>query len=143
MAAGSNHAPFKLETRMKLKEAIESIKKRQDEARRKERTREENALGDIAPVITLLKETFEDLKGWDFPTYCAGVAYSRYWLEGRYGHVYMNVNSQTPEMVSVSMKDNGLAVATFPITEEGLAFMVMAVAERMTLAHASEMVTAH
>ena len=127
---------------MKLKEAIESIQKRQNTARRMERTREENALGDIAPMIGLLHETFEDLKGWDFPTYCSGVAYSRYWLEGKYGLVYLNVNSQTPEMVSVSVKDNGLAVATFPTTEEGLAFLVMAVAERMTLAHASEMVTA-
>jgi hypothetical protein len=129
---------------MKLKEAIESIKNRQGEARRLEITREQNALADIAPLITLLKETFQQdgLKGWDFPTYCSGVAYSRYWLEGKYGHVYMNVNSQMPEMVSVSVKDNELAVATFPTTEEGLSFMVLAVAERMKLAHASEMITA-
>ena len=127
---------------MKLQEALESIKNRQTEARRLEIAREETAYSDLAPMIALLKETFDGLKGWDFPTYCSGVAYSRYWLEGKHGSVYMDVSSRTPEMVSVSVKDNGLAVATFPTTEDGLAFMVMAVAERLMLAHASDMVTA-
>lgn len=129
---------------MKLQEAINSIQARQGEARRLELTREQNALADIAPLITLLQETFQEdgLKGWDAPTYCSGVAHSRYWLEGKYGHVYLNVDSRTPEMVAVSLKDNTLAVATFPTTEEGLAFMVLAVAERMTLSSATQMVTA-
>lgn len=129
---------------MKLQKAMQTIKNRQEEARRLEFTREQKALNDLAPLITLLKETFQKdgLKGWDFPTYCNGIAYSRYWMEGKYGSVYMNVSSDTPEMVAVSLKDNALAVATFPTTEEGLAFMVMAVAERMTLSFAKEMVTA-
>ena len=133
----------KLDT-MKLQEAIESIKNRQGEARRLEITREQNAYSDIAPLIALIEETFQEdgLKGWDLPTYCSGVAYTRYWMEGKYGHVYMNVSSHTPEMVAVSLKDNTLAVATFPTTEEGLAFMVLAVAERMTISTATQMVTA-
>jgi hypothetical protein len=130
----------------KLTEAIESIQKRRDDARRMEREREDNAVNAVMPVITLLHDTFEDLGGWDKPSYCASAATYRCWLEGTYGSVHMVVDSRTPERVIVHRSANNGAsevpVSTFPTTEEGLAFLVMAVAERMTLAHASEMVTA-
>jgi hypothetical protein len=133
---------------MKLKEAIESIKKRQEDALRVEREREENAVNAVMPVIKLLRETFEDIDGgWNAPMYEFGVATYRCWMHGTFGNVHMVVDSRTPERVIVQRDSSEGAsevpVQTFPTTEEGLAFMVMAVAERMTLAHASEMVTAH
>jgi len=131
---------------MKLKEAIESIKKRQNEALRMERERENNAVNAVKPVVELLHGTFEDLGGWDKPSYYSGVATYRCCMEGTYGSVHMVVDSRTPERVIVQRsQSNGaseVVVSTFPTTEEGLSFLVMAVAERMTLAHASEMVTA-
>ena len=111
-----------------------------------EREREESAVCAVMPVVELLHDTFENLGGWDAPSYCSGVATYRCWMEGTYGSVHMAVDSRTPERVIVHRSGtNGASevlVQTFPTTEEGLAFMVMAVAERMTLAHASEMVTA-
>lgn len=129
---------------MKLQDAIKSIKNREAEAHQRELAREQNALADIAPIIALLQETFQEdgLKGWDAPTYCSGVAYTRFWLEGKYGHVYLNVDSRFPERVVVCRKDGDLVVQTFPTTDEGLAYMVTAVAERMTLSTGTMMITA-
>ena len=138
---------MKHELRMsKLTEAIELIQKRHNEARRMECERENNAVNAVMPVVNLLHDTFDNLGGWDKPSYCSGVATYRCWIEGTYGSVHMVVDSRTPERVIVHRSaSNGASevpVSTFPTTEEGLAFMVMAIAERMTLANASEMITA-
>jgi len=128
---------------MKLQEALNSIKQRQIEEAQSDLIREQNAVNAIMPVINLLHETFENLKGWDKPTYFRGVANSRYWMEGQYGHVYMDINSDKPERVWVYVKDHELGLFAYPLTESGLSHLVMAVAERMTLSCAKEMTTLH
>ncbi len=129
---------------MKLKDAIQAIESRQSEAHRMELARKRDALSVIAPIIALIKDTFEedDLKGWDAPTYCSGVAFTRFWLEGRYGSVYLNVDSRFPERVVVCRENGELSVNTFPATEDGLAHMVASVAERITLSVGKLMITA-
>ena len=127
---------------MKLQEALNSIKQRQIEEAQSDLIRGQNAVNAIMPVINLLHETFENLKGWDEPVYFQGVANSRYWMEGKYGSVYMNINSNTPDMVWVYLKNHELGLFTYPTTESGLSLLVMAVAERMTLSCAKEMTTA-
>lgn len=120
---------------MKLKDAIKSIENRQAEAQQIELERKRDALAVIAPIIALLQDTFkeDDLKGWDAPTYYSGIAHTRFWLKGKYGTVYLNVDSRFPERVVVRRGNGDLGVDTFPTTEEGLAKMVTAIAERMTI----------
>lgn len=119
---------------MKLQDAIKSIENRQAEAHQMDLARKQNALAVIAPIIALLQDTFKEdnLKGWDSPTYCSGVAYTRFWLEGKYGAVYLNVDSRFPERVVVRRGNGDRGIDTFPTTDEGLAHMVTSVAERMT-----------
>lgn len=120
---------------MKLQDAIKAIENQQAEAHRADLARKQNALADIAPVIALIKDTFKEdnLKGWDEPTYCSMVACTRFWLEGKYGTVYLNVDSRFPERVVVCRGNGEASVDTFPTTDEGLAHMVKCVAKRMTL----------
>lgn len=120
---------------MKLQDAIKAIENEQAEAHQVDLARKRKALDDIAPMIALIKNTFkeDDLKGWDEPTYCSMVAYTRFWLEGKYGTVYLNVDSRFPERVVVCRKNGEASIDTFPNTDEGLAHMVKCVAKRMTL----------
>lgn len=120
---------------MKLKDAISAIENEQAEAHEIDLARKRNALADIAPIIALIKDTFkeDDLKGWDEPTYCAGVAYTRFWLEGKCSTVYLKVDSRCPERVVVYRQNGDLGTNTFPTTDEGLAHMVGCVAKRMTI----------
>lgn len=120
---------------MKLKDAIQTIKNQQAEAHKADLARKRKALADIAPIIALLQDTFkeDDLKGWDEPTYCSMVAYTRFWLEGKYGNVYLNVDSRFPERVVVCRTNGEASIDTYPTTDEGLAHMVKCVAKRMTL----------
>lgn len=120
---------------MKLKDAIQAIHHQQANAHQMDIARKQNALADIAPIIALLNDTFKEdgLNGWNTPTYCSGVAYTRFWLKGNYGNVYMNVDSRFPKRVVVFRENNDSCINTFPTTDEGLAHMVTSVAERMTL----------
>lgn len=127
---------------MTLKEAMNSVKERQTNAMYLAAKRKREAISSLQDIICLLENCFEDLSGWDEPTYAVGAAYSTYWLPcGVRGKVYFHVNSRHPEEVVVIRNRDEVSVTVNPFTCEGLDFLMLAVAERLLCYSDSEITT--
>lgn len=129
-----------------IKLALDEIKDRQTQRDRILAQRSKNAVASIQPLMDLLEETFaiDGLRGWERPacSICTGEATMRYWIDGKYGSVYLNLHSSTPFQVDLQRGDRECPFKVNPNSEEGLRTLGMAIAERLTLSNASDMVTA-
>jgi len=141
--------PLHLKTNMKtslIQQAIDEIKDRETQREQILARRAKNAVASIQPLMDLLEETFADdgLAGWEAPVCspCTGAATMRYWIDGKYGSVYLNLHSSTPSQVDVHRGDRECPLKVNPNSEEGLRTLCMAIAERLTLSNSSDMVTA-
>lgn len=127
---------------MTLKEAMNSVKERQSNAMHLAAKREREATNSLQDVICLLENCFEDLEGWDKPTFAEGAAYSSYWLPtGVRGTVYLRVDSRFPNEVFICRNRYEVPFTVNPFTCEGLDKMMLAVAERLLCHSDSEITT--
>lgn len=125
---------------------MDEIENRELQRQRMLEQRYKNAVASIEPLMDLIEETFavDGLAGWEAPVSspCTGDATMRYWIDGKYGSVYMNLHSSNPFQVDVHRGDREYPFKVNPNSEEGLRTLCMAIAERLTFSCASNMVTA-
>lgn len=121
---------------------MNSVKQRQIDAACHTANQKRIAINALQDIICLLENCFEDLEGWNEPTFAEGAAYSTYWLpKGVRGTVYLRVDSRFPEAVTVCRNRDEVPVTVNPFTCEGLDFLMMAVAERLLCYSDSEITT--
>ena len=128
-----------------LQKAIAQVNTRAANEAARKKAANEAAIRSITPTITALKSAFgADLMSWDTIKAAEGSAWWRGWCEGKYGSVFLCVESSEPERVRVFRSAHGEAPVSFigsPLIEGGIDAIALAIAERITLAHASEWTT--